>query len=85
MSKIKVHCYSTDEHINQFSIGYMINSLLKCDKVFRLKVGTFLSFSFAYNTMNIIRHCLKKKNMCVMARIMIYENNRGNVKKYTEC
>ena len=25
MSKIMVYCYSTDESINQFAIGYMIN------------------------------------------------------------
>ena len=57
----------------------MINPSLKCNKVFRLQVGKLLSVSFAYNKMNTIRYFLKKKNMCVMARIMIYENNRGNV------
>ena len=30
MSKIMVNCYSTDETINQFSIGYMINPSLNC-------------------------------------------------------
>ena len=35
MSKIMVHCYSTDESINQFSIDYMINLSLNCKKVFR--------------------------------------------------
>ena len=35
MSKIMVHCYSTDESINQFSISYMINPSLNCSKVFR--------------------------------------------------
>ena len=35
MSKIMVHCYSTDETINQFVIGYIINPSLNCNKVFR--------------------------------------------------
>ena len=34
-SKLMVHCYSTDESINQFAIGYMINPELNCNQVFR--------------------------------------------------
>ena len=34
-SKIMVHCYSTDESVNQFEIGYMVNPSLKFNKVFR--------------------------------------------------
>ena len=37
MSKITVHCYSTNEAINQFAIGYMIKPSLNCKKVFREK------------------------------------------------
>ena len=36
--KIMVHYYSTDETINQYSIGYMIKLSLNCNKVFRLQV-----------------------------------------------
>ena len=35
MSTIMVHCYYTDESINQFEIGYMINPSLNCNKLFR--------------------------------------------------
>ena len=38
MSKIMVHCYSTDESINKFLIDYMINPSLNCDKLFREQV-----------------------------------------------
>ena len=38
MYKIMVKCYSTDETINQFVIGYMINPSLNCNKVFRIQV-----------------------------------------------
>ena len=38
MSKRMVHCYSTDEIINKFAIGHMINASLNCDKIFREQV-----------------------------------------------
>ena len=38
MSKIMVHCYSADESINQFSIGYMITPSLNCNKLSREQV-----------------------------------------------
>ena len=38
MPKIMVHCYTTDETINQFAIGYMINPSLNCNKVFGIQV-----------------------------------------------
>ena len=36
ITKILAHCYSTDETINQFAFGYMINPSLK--KEFRKKL-----------------------------------------------
>ena len=81
MSKIMVHCYSTDETINQFAIGYMIHPSLNCNKVFRVQVEKFSSVSFAYRKMETIRDSLKNNNTCVMALIMIYENNGGNSKR----
>ena len=81
MSKIMIHCYSTDETINQFSIGYTIKPSLNCNEVFRVQVEKLLSVSFASNTMNTIIYFLEKKNKCVMALIMIYENNRERPKK----
>ena len=85
MSKIMVHCYSTDETINQFAIGYMINPSLNCNKVFRVQFEKCLSVSFNSRTMETIIYCLKNKNTCVMALIMVYENNGGNEKKCIEC
>ena len=51
MSKIMVHCYSIDESINQFAIGYMINPPLQFNKVFREKVERCLSATFHEDTM----------------------------------
>ena len=41
ISKIMVHCYSTDKIINQFAIGYMINPSLNHDKVFIEQVENY--------------------------------------------
>ena len=43
MSKIMVYYYSTDETINPFAIGYMINPSLNCNKVFIVQVEKCLS------------------------------------------
>ena len=60
MSRIMVHCYSIDETINQFAIGYMINPSLNCNKVLRLHVKKNLSVSFHSRRMETIRDFLKK-------------------------
>ena len=75
MPRIMVHYYSTDETINQFAIGCIINPSLNCNKVLRIQVGKCLSLSFAARTMETIKDCLRKINTCVMALIIIYENN----------
>ena len=76
-----VHCYSTDEIINRFAIGYVIKPSLNCNKVFRVQVEKWLSLSFASRKMENIRYFLKNKNTCVMELIMIYDNNGGNAKQ----
>ena len=80
-----VHCYSIDETINQFVIGYMINPSLNCNKVFRIQVETFLSISFPARTMENITDFLSKNNTCVMALIIIYDNNGEIPKKCIQC
>ena len=60
MSNIMVHFYSTDETVNQFSIGYMVNPSLNCTKVFREQVEECLSVSFHKNKMETIRYFMKK-------------------------
>ena len=41
MSKILVYMYTTDERINIFSIGYMINPTIHINKVFREQVKNY--------------------------------------------
>ena len=51
MSKIMVHCYSTDEIIIQFAIGYTINPSLNCNKLFIEQVKKWWMASFHENKM----------------------------------
>ena len=81
MSKIIVCCYSTDETINQFEIGYIINPSINYNKLFIVQFEKFSSLSFATRTMETIKDCLRKENTRVMALIIIYENNGEKPKK----
>ena len=51
ISKIMVHCYSTDKTINKFAIGYIIKTYLNCNKVFIVQVEKCLSVLFASRKM----------------------------------
>ena len=84
-SKIMVHCYSTDETVNQFAIGYIINPSITYNKVFIIQAEKCLSLSFTAIRMETIKYFLRNNNKCVMALIMIYENNGEKPKKGIEC
>ena len=81
MSKRMVLCYSTDESMNPFAIGYRINTSFTCNKVFREQFKTFLSVLFHKNKTETIIGFLKEKNTCVMALKTIYVNNAEKPKK----
>ena len=81
MCKIIVHCYTTDETINKISISYMINPTIIFKNVLRTQVKKCLSVSFYASTMKNMKYFLMKKNTCVMAPIMFYENI-GEIKIY---
>ena len=81
MNKRMVNFYSTDESINQFVIGYMINPSINCSKVFIQQVEKYLSVSFHEKKMETIKDCLRKKNTYVMELVIFYENNGLKPKK----
>ena len=59
----------------------MNNPSLNCDKLFRKQVEICLIILFHKKTMETIRYCIRKKNTCVIAIIMFYENNGEKPKK----
>ena len=54
MSKVLVCIHTTDECINQFEIGYMINSTLHANKVLIEQDGKCSRATFNQNTMEVI-------------------------------
>ena len=79
-----IHIYTTGKTINQLAIGYIINPSLQFNNTFITQVEKFLGVSFSIGTMKTIKNIMMKKNTCVMALIMIYENN-GENKNCIEC
>ena len=75
LSKIMVHIYITGKTIHQFEIGYMINTSLQFNKIFKTQVEKCLGVSFYIRIIKTFKGCLMKKNTSIMALIMIYENN----------
>ena len=61
--------------MNKFAIIYMINPSPKFNNEFRTQVEKCLGVYFYIRKMKTIKNCLMKNNACVMALIMIYENN----------
>ena len=50
-----VHCYTTDEIINQFVIGYMINPSLKFNNVFITEVENAWVFLFLLGQWKLLK------------------------------
>ena len=66
--------------MNQFTIGYIVNTTLHADKLFREQVDKFSRENFHQNTMTSVRDVLKN-NKCFIALIMFYENRPNNATK----
>ena len=63
--------------MNKFEFGYMVNPILKINKVFREKVEKLLKETIHTSTMSGIRNFIKK-NTCVIALVIFDENITTN-------
>ena len=70
--RIMVHIYTTGKTIHQSEIGYMVNTSLQLNKIFKTQVEKCLGYYFSIRTMKTIKYYLMKKNTSVIALIMIY-------------
>ena len=61
MYKRMVYIYETDEQINQFVIGYMINPSRHINKVFIEKNWRMLKSAFTEKKMETIRYVMKRR------------------------
>ena len=74
MSKRLVYLYETWKKINQFAGGYMINTSIRVNKVFREQVEKCLRAKFNENKMDNIRYVMRNKDTCVIALTVFYES-----------
>ena len=80
MDKSYIWPEETNQRINEFSIGYMMNPNLYKNKVFREQVRVCLKTTFGTSTNTHIGKKSLKDNTRVLALVMFYEN----INKYKE-
>ena len=71
----------TNQRINQFSIGYMINPNLNTKKAFGEQVTLCLKNTFGTSTMALISKIFLKANTRVLSFVIFNENREKNIYK----
>ena len=74
MSKSFIWLEETNQRINEFYIGYMMNPTLHKNKAFREQVKVCLKNTFGSSTPAHISRILLKANTRVLVLVMFYEN-----------
>ena len=69
------------QRINEFTIGYMINTCLNVNKAFREQVQNFMYTAFGEITQSFIKSILENNNISVLALIMYYETREENPRR----
>ena len=85
MSKICIWLEETNQRINEFSIGYMMNPNFHKKKAFKDQVKGCLKNTFVPSTNIHIGKILLKPNTRVLALVMFYENREKIQGKCSEC
>ena len=76
MAKSYIWLEETNQRINEFSIGYMMNPNLHKNKDFRYQVKVCLKKIFGPYTNAHISKILLKDNTRVLKLVMLYENRK---------
>ena len=82
MAKLFIFLNETRQHINKFTIRYMINPGLNVNKSFREQIEKGMYTKFGETKQTLIKSTLAKNNTSVLALIMFYETRADNRKKY---
>ena len=72
MAKSYIWLEETNQRINDFSIGYMMNTNLSMKKFFREQMKVFKKDTFFTETMTHISKILLKPNTIVLALVMVF-------------
>ena len=81
MSKIYIWVEETNQRINQFSIGYMMNPTLNRNRAFKDQVKVCLKNTFGPDTNSHIAKTLAKNNTRVLALVIFYDNDKKIIRK----
>ena len=76
MSKIYIWIEGKNQRINEFSIGYMMNTNLSMNNVFREQVKVCMKTTFSTSTMTHINKILLKPNTRMLALVMFFDNRK---------
>ena len=88
MAKSYIWLEETNQVINEFSIGYMMNPNLIIKKAFREQVKVFMKNTFSTSTMTHISKILLKTDARVLSLVMFYETKKKrkeNVQNFELC
>ena len=81
MERMTAWVNEAKNHINEFSIGYMIITGLNANKLFIYQVEKCMYNKFGEITQPFIKATLSKNNTSVLALIMFHETISENPKK----
>ena len=81
MSKSYIWLEETNQLINEFSIGYMMNTNLNTNKAFRDQVKACLKNTFGPSTNIHIGITLSEKITRVLALVILYDNAKIYIRK----
>ena len=81
MSKSYIWIEETNQLINEFSVGYMINPNLYRNRYFKDQVKVCFKHTFGTDTISHINKTLQKKNTRVLALVIFYESGKTIIRK----
>ena len=76
MAKSCIWLEETNQRINEFSIGYMMNPNLNMNKAFREQVKVCMKTTFSTSTMTHISKIILKQNIRLLALVMFFEKKK---------
>ena len=85
MDKSYIWIEETNQRINEFSIGYMMNTNLIINKAFREQVKVCLKTTFSTSTLSHISKIWLKPDTRVIALVMFFDNRKKMQRKCSEC
>ena len=85
MAKSYIWLKVTNQRINDFSIGYMMNPNLIINKYFKQQARKCMKKTFGTTTQQHINKVLSKKYTGVLALFMFYETRQKNLRNISKC